>query len=88
MESICNSKFSDQKWSLISLPIKSGGLGVRKASEICLPSFLSSVHSVIDLVNSMYPQRSNETMVSDYSRALDNWFTNLIPIHVSKKLIL
>ena len=76
MESICNSKFDDQKYSIVSLPIRSGGLGIRKVSEICLPSFLSSVHSVIDLVTSMYPQLSDETMISDYSRALEMWFAH------------
>ncbi|XP_037030849.1 uncharacterized protein LOC119070553 [Bradysia coprophila] len=35
----------------------------------------------------MYPQLSDETMISDYSRALEKWFTHSdeIPIHMSSQ---
>ena len=84
LQSICNSEFNQQKWSLISLPVRSGSLGVRKASEICLPSFLSSVSSVINLVTSMYSDLSDETMVSDYNCALEKWSTSFDVIPVDK----
>lgn len=73
LRSICNSEFNDQKSKLISLPVRSGGLGIRKASEICLPAFLSSVYSVINLVTLMYSDLSDETMVSDFNCALEKW---------------
>lgn len=87
LESICNSSFNNQKWSLLSLPIRCGGLGIRKSSEICLPAFLSSVNSVFNLVTLMYPELSDETMVSDYSCALEMWssVSNEIPTDTSKQ---
>lgn len=80
LETICNSKFNFDKWSLISLPVRCGGLGIRKSTEICLPSFLSSVNSVINLVTLIYPELSDETMVADYTFALEEWSTSFASI--------
>lgn len=75
LQSICNSEFNTQKWSIVTLPVRSGGLGIRKASEICLPAFLSSISSVTNLVTSIHSDLSDETMVSDYNCALNKWYT-------------
>ena len=87
LETICNSKFDVDKWELISLPVRCGGLGIRKATEICLPSFLSSVNSVINLVTLIYPELSDEKMVADYAIALEDWSTSLssIPADMSSQ---
>jgi len=42
VESILNIAFSDDQWSLASLPIRMGGLGIRRASSLALPAFLAS----------------------------------------------
>jgi hypothetical protein len=87
LETICNSKFDIDKWSLISLPVRCGGLGIRKSTDICLPSFLSSVNSVINLVTLIYPELSDETMVADYMFALEDWSTSCdsIPVNMSSQ---
>ena len=41
-ESILNIALSDDQWSLASMPIRMGGLGIRRASSLALPAFLAS----------------------------------------------
>ena len=42
MERITNSSLTDTQWLQASLPIKDGGLGVRRVSSLALPAFLAS----------------------------------------------
>ena len=42
MERITNSSLTDTQWLQASLPIKNGGLGVRRVSSLALPAFLAS----------------------------------------------
>ncbi|KAF2904614.1 hypothetical protein ILUMI_01552 [Ignelater luminosus] len=52
-EFIYNILFDEQQWCIASLPIKFGGLGLRKASDIMLSAFLASVNSVLALITLM-----------------------------------
>ena len=45
LTSILNVALDDRAWLQATLPIRFGGLGVRKISSVSLPAFLSSVHS-------------------------------------------
>jgi hypothetical protein len=49
IENILNIHFSEQAWSQAALPIRNGGLGTRKISNVALPAFLSSIHSTLNL---------------------------------------
>lgn len=73
MEQIINSHLVEQKWTISSLPVRFGGLGVRKITDVALPAFLSSVNSVTELVNMMLPQISDESVIANYSEALMKW---------------
>ena len=42
---ITNSNLSDIQWTQASLPIRDGGLGIRRASSLALPAFLASAAS-------------------------------------------
>ena len=53
MSSIANIEFSDESWTQASLPVRSGGLGIRKASDISLPCFISSALSASSLVDAI-----------------------------------
>ncbi|KPI97466.1 hypothetical protein RR46_09373 [Papilio xuthus] len=44
------NKLNEQSWTQASLPIRYGGLGIRKISCVALPAFLSSVHSSANLI--------------------------------------
>lgn len=41
LESILNINFKDNEWTQGSLPIKLGGIGVRKIKDLTLPAFLA-----------------------------------------------
>ena len=43
LSSITNVDFSEDAWTQVSLPVLSGGLGIRKTVDIALPCFISSV---------------------------------------------
>jgi len=42
---ISNNTLSESQWLQASLPIKSGGLGIRRVSSLALPAFLASASS-------------------------------------------
>ena len=44
LQSILNVTLEDDAWLQSSLPVTSGGLGIRLASDLALPTFLSSAH--------------------------------------------
>jgi hypothetical protein len=51
LERILNLRLTDLQWCQSILPIRFGGLGIRCISEICLPSFQSSMYGVKKLVS-------------------------------------
>ena len=49
VQRITNSNLSDVQWLQASLPIKDGGLGVRRVSSLAIPAFLASAASTLSL---------------------------------------
>ena len=49
VQSITNSDLSDIQWLQASLPVRDGGLGVRRVSSLALPAFLASAGSTLSL---------------------------------------
>ena len=56
LQDICNIRLDDTMWSQASLPTSKGGLGVRQAVDLALPSFLGSTHATEQLVLSLLPE--------------------------------
>ena len=50
VSSITNVDFSAEGWTQASLPVRSGGLGIRKTVDIALPCYISSAFSVHPIV--------------------------------------
>ena len=48
-----NLKLSSSSWNQASLPVSSGGLGIRAVLDVSLPAFLASVHASSHLINSI-----------------------------------
>ena len=61
---ITNSKLSDIQWTQACLPIRDGGLGIRRASSLALPAFLASAASSAALQASIL---GNHAVVPDSS---------------------
>ena len=51
--SILNISLSDNQWLQASLPVKTGGLGIRRVASLALPAFLASAASTRDLQSSL-----------------------------------
>ncbi|KAF2885104.1 hypothetical protein ILUMI_21068 [Ignelater luminosus] len=62
LESILNIQLDCVQWTQASLPIKSGGLGIRKITDIALPAFLASTFGVHALVNLICPSLDEGTV--------------------------
>ena len=50
---ITNSEVSDSQWLQASLPVKEGGIGIRRAASLALLAFLASAASTASLQNSI-----------------------------------
>ena len=52
-----NVDLTDVIWKQATLPVSKGGIGVRLASDLALPAFLSSVNSASELTLQLLPAR-------------------------------
>ena len=49
VKQITNSDLSDIQWTQASLPVRDGGLGIRRVSSLALPAFVASAASTLSL---------------------------------------
>jgi hypothetical protein len=70
---ILNLRLTDLQWRQSTLPIRFGGLGIRRISDICLPAFLSSINGVKKLVSLLLNSKDNELNIHHYDEALAVW---------------
>ena len=54
---VLNVDLTDDIWRQATLPVSKGGLGVRLASDLALPAFLSSVNGASELTLQLLPAR-------------------------------
>jgi len=55
IQSVTNADLSDVQWLEASLPVKDGGLGVRRVSSLALSAFLASAASTFSLQEDILP---------------------------------
>jgi hypothetical protein len=73
---VLNIQLTDEAWEQATLPTSSGGIGVRKASQVALPAFLSSVVSSQPLVTELLPGRLHTICGTDdplFIAAVSEW---------------
>ena len=78
LQSILNIQLSDDAWEQATLPIANGGIGIRRATMIALPAFLSSVVGSHTLVQQLLPGRLQHMSGSNdpsFSAAVREWCT-------------
>jgi len=49
IQHITNSDLSDSQWIQASLPVRDGGLGVRRVSQLAIPAFIASAASTLSI---------------------------------------
>jgi hypothetical protein len=57
LKTILNVDLADDVWTQATLPVSSGGLGVRLATDLALPAFLSSVNGAASFTLKLLPSR-------------------------------
>jgi len=71
---ICNLDLTDIQWLQISLPVKDGGLGVRRVSSLASSAFLASAPAT-DALQQQLLFRSSIAGTTDASMVRDVWPT-------------
>ena len=66
LESIMNVTLSGDAWEQSTLPVANGGIGVRRATDVALPAYLSSVTGSHALVIQLLPASAGPTRSSGY----------------------
>jgi hypothetical protein len=72
LERIC-LRLPDLQLCQSTLPIRFGGLGIRRICDIFLRAFLSSIHGVKKLVSLLLNSRDNKFIIHDYDETLAIW---------------
>ena len=76
LQSILNVTLTESIWQQATLPVRNGGIGVWLATQVALPSFLSSVASSSELVLQLLPPRLHSSSGSNdllFTAAVDLW---------------
>ena len=73
---ITNTELSETQWLQASLLVKDGGLGVRRATSLALPSFLASASST-SVLQSQILESSNFVSDSSIEKAYRELWSNL-----------
>ena len=55
LEDILNIGLDGAAWDQASLPVKKGGLGIRKATDLAVPAYFSSLHVSCSVANHILP---------------------------------
>jgi len=58
LATVTNSTLSDNNWLQSKLPIKEGGLGIRSACDLAMPSLLASTHRTSTLQDAILSKRA------------------------------
>jgi len=85
---ITNSDVSDTQWLQASLPVKDGGLGIRRAASLALPAFLASAASTSSLAEHLFSPfwlsflvLRTRSLTLTYSRGLHHSIVRSQPTH-------
>ena len=62
-------------WLQASLPVRLGGLGVRRAMDVAPSAFLSSVHATAQLAHAILSSRSSPLSSPSVQEAVSVWFS-------------
>ncbi len=72
---------NDDAWEQASLPVSSGGIGVRKTTDISLPAYTASVAGCQTLLRQLLPVRLHESSGTDSDKflsAVSVWAENIL----------
>ena len=77
LQAVLNVTIDDRAWEVATLPVKLGGLGIRKASDLAVPTFLSSAFGSTAVAGTLLPESITEKEYSFYAMAAIEWKKSL-----------
>lgn len=92
LEQILNIKLDSNSFDQLSLPIRHGGLGIRKISSLALPAYIASIHASHNLIgNILFPSLNSGFEIIYNTEAIEAWKlnsnTSVLPLkpHIQKQ---
>ncbi|XP_061705681.1 trichohyalin-like [Cydia pomonella] len=73
LTTVFNISFGERTWTQASLPVRLGGLGIRKISSVALPAFLASVHGAQNLIGKILAPSLGVLEAAHCSEAKNVW---------------
>ena len=73
LENILNVQLDEESWVQSTLPVSKGGLGIRLASDLALPAFLSSAYGAALGGNSLLPEQISNNSYQNLEEAELLW---------------
>ena len=76
LQSILNIQLTDEAWDQATLPVSKGGIGIRKATQVALPAFLSSIAGSQPLITELLPARLHQLSGTEdplFTTAVREW---------------
>jgi len=72
---ITNCSLSEAAWSQASIPIRWGGVGLHKVSDLAASAFLASTHSVKEWTDVLLPSSIKATLEYGIDQACLHWIS-------------
>lgn len=89
LSSILNVSLDTNQWIQASLPVKSGGLGIRKATDLAAPAFLASFYTTSNLQDNLLVNLSPKPVDTYFEQFRQEWTSThncpLPPYHLAVK---
>ena len=70
---ILNVSLDDRAWVQASLPVRNGGIGIRRADQLAPSAFLASATACSDLIHKLVPERLHDVSYDLFVSALVTW---------------
>ena len=70
-ENTLNVRLTEEAWTQATLPVKKGGLGIRKAADLAIPACFSSLADSMTVGNQIQPRdQVLDTAMSERAKAI------------------
>jgi hypothetical protein len=74
LSKICNISSTDDQWLQASLPVRAGGLGLRRVSSLATPAFIASAVGTLNLQNQiLHTEPIAPSLYSDLNFYFQSW---------------
>ena len=73
LESITNCRLDEESFCQATLPVKLGGLGIRRTEDICLPAFIASSYKAASIVKHLLCLKDSAPLTALLHGSISIW---------------